>query len=370
MSIPQKEWPAAYPADVVKLISKMTFSNGKNVVLGGSASLRPIYFPADYDAVEAVKSPTAKGFKEIIAELMTTKDCFIGDIKCGEKKEWEIIGEDTTVRNGKPVGWNAPLFRDRLAALKANGIITATEHDEVAPLLKDKPTPFDVLSAKKAARFNILRWKPKEVLKGALALRDGSTYSLEEGVKSPAMFKLDTVGFVSNNRFTDFSVIYERGFPSPPLEHSLKCDILYYTEAKDYFKALKRIFALARYKDDSKIMDALLPIFNGDLGILYSLKADCDTLLYLYENEDALPTEKIRYEIDQFKLRASNLYQMASRMEGTIIGDINSLTAAPSPQLASKIERFRNRITNLLNDETLKQMKAIKLYPLPKAYMP
>jgi hypothetical protein len=359
-----KDFPSAYPEDVVKLITTMAI-DAKNVVLGGSSAIRSISYPADYDAVDKTRKVLPKQFKEVIADLLTTKDCLIGDIKCGGVEKWEVISPNATVENGKVVGYNATDARNRLNALKGS-IISKAEYDTASALLVNNPTPLQFLTARKEIKFHIIRWTPREVLKGATVLRDGSEYTLEEGVKDLRnMMKCDTVGFVSNNRFTDFSMIYKRSADMGDIENALQCDILYYEGVGEYFKTLKRMFALARYRKNMDFMRKVLPILNGDLGILYSLKSDCDTLLYLVENADIIPTEKIHYEIDQFRSRISHLYQIdaVATKGSTLLSEINRLDNLPSKRLATGIERFSNMLMGLLNKYTKEEMEKGGLMP-------
>lgn len=366
-----KTFPSAYPSDVVKLITKMAVNVNK-VVLGGSSALRAIAYPADYDAVDESKSVSVKEFKNVIADLLTTKDCYIGDIKCGEKAEWRVISNDATIEKGKVVGYNATDCRERLNALKGS-VISKAEYDMAISLIKDRPTPFEFLNAKKEIRFNVVRWKPREVLKEKTILRDGSEFTLEEGLKDKgSMTKTDVVGFISNNRYTDFSMIYLRNAKLGDVENALKCDVLYYHEKGECFKALKRMFALARLRENYGFMEKVLPILNGDLGILYSLKSDCDSLLYLTENEDILPIEKIRYEIDQFRSRISHLYQLPSlaNKEDQLLGYINRLNSVPSKSLAISIEKFRNLLSSYIDKYSNEEMEKIGLLPIPSEYLP
>jgi hypothetical protein len=240
-------------------------------------------------------------------------------------------------------------------------------------LIKDNPTPYEFLTAKKDIRFHIVRWQPREILKGEVVLRNGDVFKLEEGVKDKTtMMKLDVVGFVSNNRFTDFSMIYQRGTKLGDVANALRCDILYYYEKGEYFKALKRIFALARLKGNKGVIDKALPILNGDLGILYSLKSDCDSLLYLSENADVLPIEKMRYEIDQFRSRIAHLYEIKgiSSRENILLGEISRLNALPSKRLVGGIERFSNLLMGLLHKYANEEMERAGFLPLPAEWLP
>jgi hypothetical protein len=131
------------------------------------------------------------------------------------------------------------------------------------------------------------------------------------------------------------------------------------------------MFALARLKDNKGFVEKVLPILNGDLGILYSLKSDCDTLLYLAENEDALPVEKVRYEIDQFRSRVSHLYQIdgVAARGNALLSEINRLTTVPPQRLRGAIEKFSEGLEGLLNTYAKREMDAAGLKPTA-AFLP
>lgn len=372
MSVITKNFPSDYPSDIVKLITKMAV-DVKNVVMGGSSSVRAIAYPADYDGVDTTKVISEKDFKDVIARLMTTKDVCIGDIKCGVLKEYEVISPSAKIVKGKVVGYNFLDSQTKLETLRDEGMISKAEYDYARPLLKERMTPLELLKAQKEIKFHIVRWKPSEVLKGVVKLRRGD-YLLKDGLVSEGMCKVDAIGYVSNNLFKDFSMIYSRGEETKKgnLLNALQSDVLYYSETGEYFKALKRMFSIDRLLKKDKEVERLLPIFNGDLGVLYSLRADCQTLVYLAENAEALPLEKIRYEIDMFKDRISHLYTIKGivKKENALIEQINRLTSVPSTKLKASLERFIEGIDKLLDTYTKEEMKTLSLLPIPASYLP
>ena len=349
-----KSFPTDYPSDVVLLLTKMAVDI-KKVILGGSSAVKGIAYPADYDAIDTSKEVTVKDFKDIISRLLSTKDCCIGDIKCGEIDRLKVLSGDEKIIKGKVVGYNYLNADTRLKSLFETGEISKAEYDYAKSLLKERMTPLELLTAKKEIKFHIVRWTPSDVLKGFVVLRKGQ-YSLEEGLKSKGMCKIDAVGFVSNNLYKDFSMIYARGEEPKRADiiNALQSDCLYY-ESKEPYKAMKRFFSLCRLLNKRKEIEELLPIFNGDLGVLYSLKVDCDVLLFLKENECVVSIDKIRYEIEMFKKRITSLYEIKGivQKENALLSQINRLTTVPNKQLASSIERFRDGIEILLNKYSL-----------------
>jgi hypothetical protein len=98
--VARKDYPEGYPADALEILKAMSFTNGKDVRVVGSMSLRSQVYAGDYDADEifetrgtrnlAVRELTRK-FKSIIKELQSIPNTYIGDIKSGSVEEWVII---------------------------------------------------------------------------------------------------------------------------------------------------------------------------------------------------------------------------------------------------------------------------------------
>ena len=97
-----KEYPSGYSEDAMKVLNTMSFSNGKDVKILGSMSLRSQVYAGDYDAYETVVTHGSKSdalqtlvkkFKKIVKEIQQIPNTFIGDIKSGSIEEWKIIGE-------------------------------------------------------------------------------------------------------------------------------------------------------------------------------------------------------------------------------------------------------------------------------------
>jgi hypothetical protein len=308
---------------------------------------------------------------------MRTKDCFIGDIKAGIIKEWEVIPEYAGILNGKVVGYDPINSKNKIAELRENKIITEEEYKYANKILVENPSVNEFVIMKKELRFHLVRWKPYEVLKGFVTLRNGQTYSLEEAFKSPAIVKLDVVAYVENSRFTDFSIIYFFKNKSKPIndvelmdeETALKQDIVFYLASGNYFKVAKRMFSIAKTREDLPVLEKLNEMLNGDLGRLYSIVSDLGTLIYLYENEKSIPAEKVQYELDQFRSRLANIYSINSVGSDNILKRL--LNASSNKKKVMKtLYYLLNRFEMVLAKESKKQMNELGLLPVPKNYLP
>jgi len=368
-----KEYPTNYPADAVAILDSMSMTDGKGVELVGSMSLRSQLYAGDYDANDFVKLNTSEKealdkcallFKEAVRRTSKLANSYIGDIKCGEVEEWRVFSEETRVHNGEVVGYNAETSRSKIKQLRQSQIITPTEEKEALALLPTNPTPIQLVKAKDSIKFHIVRWTVAEVLEGEKRLKDGRTYTLQDGFSSRSITKLDVFGWVQNNRYTEFSMIYfafNKGKALNPVEFdyedSLKESILYYTSEGMYFKVLKRMFSLAKFKDDKKQMEKLTEVLNSDLGRLYHIVSDIRTLITMLEEQSKLRIGDIKFEIDQFKGRMANIYALEPFLkdEHTVLGYINSaLKTTSTKQLLATLIKMDSVMSDILGKASQK----------------
>lgn len=364
-----KSYPMNYPDDAIKVLDAMSMDS--NITLVGSMSLRSQQYAGDYDAFEVVKvfAPSkaqalkklARMFQKVIVDVKACEYAYVDDIKAGVVPEWDIM-KDVKLNGKTPVNYNAERLRSSVAELRRNQIITPTEEKEALTLLKPNISFGDYELLKEKLKFHIVRWTVPEVQQGSKKLRDGRTFTLEEAFSSPGLTKLDVIALIANNRFTDFSVIYEFHYkneilnPVPvEIEKSLIESYNAYYHEGNYFKALKRKFALAKFKNQTKIMEKLTTILNSDLGRLYHIVGDIDTLVRLMEDQPHPPMNLIRYEIDQFISRLSNIYTLRDYLkdEHDIIGTIRQILKMSPTRMKPALEELGEALNKYLQKNTL-----------------
>lgn len=380
----KKVYTLNYPSDVLDVISKMSFSKARDVNIIGSQALKSQQYAGDFDMDEFVKvnKPRAEALKELVSRfkgivktLLETKDLYIGDIKAGEIPEWRILPKNAMVRADKVVNYSSADSRRKLANIKR--LLSDKEFDEASALIKNKPTPQQFFEAANVLKFHIVRWKPSDVLRGFITLRDGRHYTLEEAFSTTAIVKIDVIAYIQRNRFTDFSMLFTFEDEKGPLngvtidfEHELHQSYLSYVLNGDYFKATKRLFSIARQKRDGNKIEAYNKMFNSDLGRLYSIISDAKTVLYLLENERNMPLEKIRYEIDQFRARLGNIYTIGSVGTTNILQKILDMTELPATPkgrktLQNQMEALVEVFEKTLNSATLEYLREHNLLSAP-----
>jgi hypothetical protein len=165
------------------------------------------------------------------------------------------------------------------------------------------------------------------------------------------------VGFVANNRFSEFSIIYQFIVsgkvinPVPTglavIERGLRESVVAYFESGNYFKVLKRLFSLARIHGDKATLDALTPILNSDLGRLYYIISDCDVLLFLLDKAKA-PGPPIKYEVDYFIHRLANISLPAVAQNPALNKQLHRIAKSPLDKMATPLEKFRDQLDDIL----------------------
>ena len=284
---------------------------------------------------------------------------YIGDIKCGEVDDWRILNKNAGVKDGKVVDYNSVECHKRIDKLVKDRIITEAEGKEAMKMTPTTISPVGILLARNALKYHIVRWTPADILAGEKTLRDGSVFPLAEAVQSNALCKMDCIGLVQNNRYTDFSMIYEFHYQQKVLNDAfrnigdaLKEDIIAFTAQGKLFKVLKRVYALAKFRHQDHIIKKLTPILNSDLGRLYQVASDVGTLIDLLDEKKPVPLAQLHFEIDQFKGRLSTIYNLPDYLKAhhDIIGKLNAATKTTSrPALLTRLQSLQDEMLSILN---------------------
>ena len=356
----RKEFPDDFSDDAAGVLEDMTFG-GKATVMG-SMGLRDQLYAGDYDLFETVNvvhlSVVVKKFQSIVGTLQKRKNCYIGDIKSGIVPKWDVL-RDLALKDDKVVGYDHARIVSELNDMYKHQIISASERNASLDLLKVHMKPADYYLAKDEIKFHIVRWTASDVLDGSVTLRDGNKLTLADAFKSPSITKLDVIAWVSGNRYSEFSAIYrfvkgkEVLNPTPSSPADIRKSILEsmgaYRESGNYFKVLKRYYSLARMNKDTRLMALLTPILNSDLGRLSLVITDINTLQDLLEMARKFPTEKARFEIDQFIARLSNvsLPSVAGRQH-TLNAHIRRVQKLPPAKMEGPLEKLKLALNDVL----------------------
>jgi hypothetical protein len=353
----QKVFPTHYPTEIVSLLEALSMTTTKHLKIVGSASLRASQYAGDIDAMEDVKVKTASEFasalQEVVKRVRVLPNTYIMEIKCGEIPEWNVFQPTARIDDCKIYDFNPMESKTKVDELRAENIISEKEAKDALALLDKATTLQGFLEARKEIRFHILRWTVEDILEGAIEYR-GAVVSLEDAIQSGGLTKIDTV---SNIRgiYTEISILYNLTIGREKISgatldvvQSLKEDILYYNH-KNAFKALKRLFALAKNTGETTLLKKIMPILNSDLGRLNQIAGDIGTLVALLDRPSA-PIARIRIHIRNLQERLGGLYQFKDllQQEGQLTGALESILRTSSKKT------FQSRLVSL--EETMKQI--------------
>jgi len=374
----KKDLTMDFSSDIIDIMNNMSFTDGKNVIIAGTASLTSQLYSSDFDFIEIVENSRGetiqdylkflkKKFQNIIKQLLNMEFVFIGDIKCGSVPEWQVIDNDIKK-------YSQTKSIKILDTLLNEKVINLNEYEQKMKLLKSTITILDFILLKDEFKYHIIRWTPKEILNGYKTLNDGSNYDLENGFKTPSLTKLDVISWVYGNRFCDFSMIYQFNFNSKPINgielnfiESLKLDIIYLLNKKDYFKMAKRIFSLARNTKDEKLINILTYLFNSELGIIYQVINDIKTLEYLIENYSIIPIDRIHFEEDHFRNRLSNVSILnQKKLINNLINKLEKTNKKDKTTMLKDLDELKSILQKTLDNSTEIYLKNIRFLPLPK----
>jgi len=365
----KKEYPDGYPEDVITILNSMSFTDGKEIFLAGSMALRSQIYAGDYDAFEYVDTHGSKDhalkklvrkFKEIIKQVQSIPNTYIADIKCGTIEEWVVIGET----------YNYKTSISQLEKLHTEGVITEELYREGKRRIKPHISKYEHLLLQYDIRPNVIRWTPREVILGFKRLANGRKFTLEEAIETPIIAKLDVVSWVQNNRYTDFSAIYQfrhnNTLLNPGLkdfEASVKENIFKLYHEGNYLKMAKRMFSLAKFKKRVSILERLSDLFTGDVGRLYMVYGDIGTILSLFEIGEHPSRKKLDFEIDQFKRRLSNIVLEKYIHREHHIFDLIDKLVSKDENTQELLEQIKDILYDLISYYSKEYLKKHKLMP-------
>lgn len=379
MSDTEKSFPLNYPNEAVTVIDALTIGEKPKVM--GSMGNRTQLYAGDYDLMELVKtnykrkpgSQLATRLADVVKRLLRLNNCYVADIKCGIVKEWDVL-KDVYLSGNKVLGYDADRVRRIYSSLPAQ-----LKTEKAEKLLVDRMTPSIYFDAIDEFKYHIVRWTAKELIAGEKKLVDGRTYTVAEGIVSPSLTKVDAVAWVGG-RYSDFSCIYIfendgkvlNGMEIDPND-DLRESLCYYKSKGNYFKMAKRYYSIAKLKDDKVVMEKLNGILNSDLGRLYSIISDANTLLFLMEEGETIPIEKVRSELAGFRSRLGNVYNVSEAESDGVLKRIASLETLPADKegrekLEETLKKLVDFFEGLLARYSKKELYKLNLLTVSKAY--
>lgn len=370
-----KFYPENFSKDITRIVKAITFTHGKPPFLYGSGAYK-INYPSDFDLAQEV--PVSKNilndFQEVIRRLLKIKGIYIGDIKSGEIPDLKVIDDDLSSKN-----YNAkrPVMINKINKLAKDKCISNEEKNEALKLLIPNLTEMDIYILEHDLRFEVIRWKPTDILKGFVKYR-GHKIDFYDYLIGDSMTKIDIISWLNGIRYNEVTMVYNFTKNGEPvnskfgnIELALLDQIPYLLHKKKYMKICKRINSIERasLKPKKLTLSRLYRLFKSDLGLLNQVLSDISAIEFLVENVRVIPKEKFEFEIDQIKFRLGNMTNSKYLKKQHIIIKLLDEVEKDVMDL-DLLKTLEADLSEILQSEVLKEMKKWKLFPIPAEYLP
>ena len=356
-----KQYPVQYTEPVREVIDTLSITQSPTIL--GSAADRTIIYAADLDIRDNVNWSSAfpRRFQNLVYRLEHKTDMRVTDIKAGVIHEWNIL-ENAYVTKGVVMNYNCDQALDKMKSLYDRMIINKEEFESGKHLLIHHPSPLQFLVAQKALRFGLVRWTPKDVAHGFVTLRDGTKLRLGDALLQRSIVKVDIIAWVES-RFIECEAVYNINKDGRSLvlttpeeiKQGIKESLLIFASEHNWMKVAKRMYSLSKMDNATTIQECLRKyIFNAEIGRLYSILSDAQSLQVLKEESVTKEDEeRIHRETDGFRGRLSTI-------------TIPALLKPVDPFSKGFVEKLDKVLQPLVKTS----LSSLKLLPLPKKWLP
>jgi len=349
----------AYSDELKQVFSLISFSGNYNVA--GTADLKSILYPSDYDLnqkiienqpLEIAKKKILKIFREKFKKIKENQDIFFMDFKAGI--DHETFFDDYS---------NSFSYQQYVDHLYRNQYIDKDVYSDMIT----KKTIEDRRDASR--KLFILRWTPDEIIQGYKILSLQRKKKLIDCLLDPTIIKLDVIAKVGYGNFIELSDIYQfRIHHRDALKSSrdeilkaIKEDMNHYREIGNDYKALKRLFSIAKLKKQTKKIEILIHLFNSNIGLINKVKGNLEVYHDLVSKIHDIDIEEIFFAIQQDKQFLSNVYEFS--MSDELYFKFDELTSLPKKdkdKILLKIDELMDDLKNIIQKQTVQWIKKHK----------
>ena len=382
---PKLTGPDSFSSDLIKAVDLITYKK-QNLIFAGSAFLKSMRYSSDIDLAEYFgktysSQDIAHALQTIVSKIQNAKgEYYLGDVKAGLDDDLNVFESLGEIRHQRVRGYSPAETYQQLNSIKQ--LISKEDYREISELIPLAAHSIsDWFDLREAIRkLMTLRWEPAEIQRGYKVIRGNKIY-LSEAVVS-FMTKID-MWFNYNGVFTEITNVLmsylneQEGLVFLPIsakkefaEDAIKYNLFEFMHHKDknYLKAMKRLFTLAKMKHDSKTLNQVFPLLVSDIGLLNKVGAILSTLKDMIEKLKNPPMKAIQANIDHLKAMVANIYQFPFG-EKRLVEELTELMHTSKNQLMNRLEDLIERIHHIVNQQTLKYMHDHKI-KVDSIYLP
>lgn len=373
--------PKAFSDASTKEIRRV-INDPKKADVYGSYVYRGQTFPGDIDVREIVEEEKEDGSvqkqlaKIITAQVKKLKNDpvrFFSELKAGSDQRYKLNTDD-------------PLFRPKLDDLYKKGLLTEDEYTEMLKLyvlyvtMRDQDAGDEL--KEQLRKHEVLRWSIEEIEKGEKQLSD-QKITLVQALYTPGAAKID-VHVPVNGKYTELTNFWYQVVHDPNTHEvkvlnvedanyidELKKQITKYMRPLNYnpFKAIKRLWGIARATKNDKLLSILTPLFQSSPARLNQIKSEADTIILMLQKNtrtrlrEAMPI--IKNQIDGWRERMSYIYDIPFQEDETY----ELLHEQAHKPTEKGLQQFSDELKKLITQATLKFMRKYRLLPIPEGLL-
>lgn len=384
---------SSYPEDV---------KNGLNMMAIDDDAIRPIgsftyrvqKYPGDIDALEVVEKEgrkklldyIAKQIKKIVEDIEKSKNHWFLEFKAGIDERFAIpIGivydNNNFVMDDKFIStvaffankkWMKPEDFNRIFYLYGKGNLTKTDYEIVQKIMR---------------KYNVIRWKANEVLKGEKVLPGNVVIKLKDALTDISKINIEMIGEI-NGRLADMSNFFilsyiDNGgtrrsinFPQSSLDdfrdamlETLKQSMfdLYYSEVNyNPFKMLKRYWSYGRLIRDENLIRKIEPIISSDVSLTNQLKSSLGIVVRMLKEVKNPPMNLLMRQLDIVREKMANTFLVDKDEEeyyDTILQTIIDHPKMSKEKIINLLEEIEDNLIDDVNEVSQQFIKANGLEP-------
>lgn len=382
----------------------------------GSFVYRAQPFPGDIDLSEKLDLETdnideainifEKLFKKVIKKISKTRGIYLGDVKVGLDNDFnrleDLLGE---WNNGELFDYNPRAIKSELYKLYSKGYIHEDDYKKMTKLIGFENINNDQWDElyESIRKYHVLRWKDKELLKGKKSLLGKRIKTLNDALHDKTMVKID-IWVNINGRYIEMSNFFilqyhekddylgsfhlinlpDDFFKKVPNQLKKEIEKLFYSKTFfKPFKMAKRMWSIARANaTNNKIsaserlknvdyLEQLTPLIRSDASLASQINAEIETIMLILENIKSPPMPTLKRQINGFKGRLANIYELAINNEDGMYKLIDKIVKSDSKKnMISHLKILKKYLLDKINNYTLDYLDEVGLIPIPEYFLP
>ena len=327
-------------------IFKLITYNKKNAVIIGSTIDKNIDVNNDIDINETIITnlkydkfidEVYKMIKQIIKQIKKNKNIYFMELKAGIYEKLYITNDNILNKQ-----YMKKFYEDKLD----KSIINKDIYDIIMEIKNKNELLYFCSNLYK------IRWDIKDINNGYKILFNDDKYYFKDIFNIKNVIKLDIIYF-DDNEFIQYSNKFKFINNNKEINKEIKNadkikdDIIQLINEKNTFKAIKRLYSLAKFNKNKKLQEKLQKIINTPIGIIYHIYYSLsiiEELMYKYKDKQTID------KIKKCLLYYSNESLLGKKIQNLLI----SSNKKTYKTLLSLIIKIQKDLKNIIYKKTNK----------------